>query len=79
MDEWMDRWMACDFTSFSTVFQSYNERLCAMEEWVEKLSETDSIKFKISSKTPRGKKDITKRHNHRHHKQQPGEWNHKQN
>ena len=30
--------------------------------------ETDSIKFKISSKTPRGKKNSTKRHHHRHHK-----------
>ena len=38
-----------------------------------KPSETDSIKFKISSKTPRGKKDSTKRHHHRHHKRQPGE------
>ena len=38
-----------------------------------KPSETDSVKFKISSKTPRGKKDITKRHHHRHHKRQPGE------
>ena len=38
-----------------------------------KSSETDSIKFKISSKTPRGKKDSTKRHHHRHHKRQPGE------
>ena len=36
-------------------------------------SETDLIKFKISSKTPRGKKDSTKRHHHRHHKRQPGE------
>ena len=36
-------------------------------------SETDSIKFKISSKTPRGKKDSTKRHHHRHHKRQQGE------
>ena len=35
--------------------------------------ETDSIKFKISSKTPRGEKDSTKRHHHRHHKRQPGE------
>ena len=39
----------------------------------KKTSETDSIKFKISSKTPRGKKDSTKRHHHRHHKRQPGE------
>ena len=38
-----------------------------------KNSETDSIKFKISSKTSRGKKDSTKRHHHRHHKRQPGE------
>ena len=38
----------------------------------KKLSETDSIKFKISSKTSRGKKDSTKRHHHRHHKRQPG-------
>ena len=38
-----------------------------------KPSETDSIKFKISFKTPRGKKDSTKRHHHRHHKRQPGE------
>ena len=38
-----------------------------------KPSETDSIKFKISSKTPRGKKDSTKRHHHRHHKRQPCE------
>ena len=22
---WMDRWMPCDFTSFSTVFQSYQD------------------------------------------------------
>ena len=34
---WMDGWMTCDFTSFSTVFQSSgqwaddNEMLCAME------------------------------------------------
>ena len=33
-----------------------NKRLCAMEEWEGKPSETDSIKFKISSKTPRGGK-----------------------
>ena len=38
-----------------------------------KPSETDSIKFKILSKTTRGKKDSTKRHHHRHHKRQPGE------
>ena len=38
-----------------------------------KPSETDSIKFKISSKTPRGKNDSTKRHHQRHHKRQPGE------
>ena len=36
-------------------------------------NKTDSIKFKISSKTSRGKKDSTKRHHHRHHKRQPGE------
>ena len=29
--------------------------------------------IKISSKTPRGKKDSTKRHHHRHHKRQPGD------
>ena len=44
-----------------------------LKELEGKPSETDSIKFKISSKTPRGKKDSTKRHNHRHHKRQPGE------
>ena len=38
-----------------------------------KPSETDSITFKISSKTPRGNKDSTKRHHHRHHKRQAGE------
>ena len=38
-----------------------------------KTPETDPIKFKISSKTPRGKKDSTKRHHHRHHMRQPGE------
>ena len=43
------------------------------QEQEGKPSETDSIKFKISSKTPRGKKDSTKRHHHRHHKRQPGE------
>ena len=38
MDGWMDGWKTCNCTSFSTVFQSYqdekgdeNERLCAME------------------------------------------------
>ena len=43
------------------------------KKWKGKPSETDSIKFKISSKTPRGKKNSTKRHHHRHHKRQPGE------
>ena len=38
-----------------------------------KPSETDSIKLQISPKTPRGKKDSTKRHHHRHYKRQPGE------
>ena len=38
-----------------------------------KAGETDSIKFKISSKTSRGKRDSTKRHYQRHHQQQPGE------
>ena len=51
------------------MFDKY-ERL---KEKVGKPSETDSIKFKISSKTPHGKKDRTKRHHHRHHKRQPGE------
>ena len=32
-----------------------------MEEQEGKPSETDSIKFKISFKTPRGKKDSTKK------------------
>ena len=33
-ERWVDEWMTCDFTSFSTVFQSYqdDERLCAMEQ-----------------------------------------------
>ena len=34
MDGWLDGWMDGDFTSFSTLFQSYqddNERPCAME------------------------------------------------
>ena len=31
------------------------------EKEEKKTSETDSIKFKISSKTPRGKKDSTKK------------------
>ena len=39
----------------------------------ERVRRTDSIKFKISPKTPRGKKDSTKRHHDRHHKRQPGE------
>ena len=39
-----------------------------MKEWEGKPSETDSIKLKISSKTPHGKKDSTKIHYHRHHK-----------
>ena len=43
------------------------------KELVVKLSETDSIKSKISSKTSFGKKDSTKRHHHRHHQRQPGE------
>ena len=25
IDGWMDGWMTCDFTSFSTVFQSYQD------------------------------------------------------
>ena len=25
MDRWMDNWMTCDFTSLSTVFQSYQD------------------------------------------------------
>ena len=35
--------------------------------------ETDSIKFKITSKTSRGKKDNTNRHHHNYHRRQPGE------
>ena len=34
--------------------------ICITEVWEGKPSETDSIKFKISSKTPRRKKDSTK-------------------
>ena len=37
-----------------------NYRLIALTRVVRKSSETDSIKFKISSKTSRGKKDSTK-------------------
>ena len=37
------------------------------QEQEGKPSETDSIKSKISPKTPRGKKDGAKRHHHRHH------------
>ena len=44
-----------------------------VERVVGKPSETDPIKFKISSKTSRGKKDSTKRHHQRYHKRQPGE------
>ena len=54
----------------STIFVQISNEL---KEYVGKPSETDSIKFKISSKTTRGKKDSTKRHHHRHHKRQPGE------
>ena len=42
-----------------------------LQEQEGKPSETDSIKFKISSKTSRGKKKSTKIHHHRHHKRQP--------
>ena len=45
----------------------------SVQEYVGKPSETDSIKSKISSKTVRGEKDITKRHHHRHHQRQPDE------
>ena len=41
---------------------------CHLSELVGKPSETDSIKFKISSKTSRGKKGM-----HKKHKRQPGE------
>ena len=41
-----------------------------MEKKVGKISDTDSIKSKISPKTSRGK-NSTKRHHHRHHQRQP--------
>ena len=53
--------------------QKIGKNRCLMLEQEGKSSENDSIKFKISSKTPRGKKDSTKRHHHGHHKRQPGE------
>ena len=40
-----------------SVFELFDR---VLKEKEEKTSETDSIKFKISSKTPRGKKDSTK-------------------
>ena len=52
---------------------SKNEWKAILKEEEGKSPETDSIKFKISSKTHCGKKDSTKRHHHRHHKRQPGE------
>ena len=44
-----------------------------LEERVGRKTLRNWLKFKISSKTPRGKKDSTKSHHHRHHKRQPGE------
>ena len=40
------------------------------QEQAGKSPETDPIKFKIPSKTSRGKKDRTRRYHHRRHKQQ---------
>ena len=48
-------------------------QICSDIKQEGKPSETDSIKFKISSKASREKKDSTKRQHHRHHKRQPGE------
>ena len=63
-------------TEFKSGFRhqrSTNDHLVRLERVGRKILRTDSIKLKISSKTPRGKKDSTKRHHHSHHKRQPGE------
>ena len=63
------------FRKFIT-FIRLRKKFISKYVWIRvgrKPSETDSVEFKISSKTPRGKKDSTKRHHHRHHKRQPGE------
>ena len=57
----------------NVVRKTHTTSCCDLQEQEGKPSETDSIKFKIISKTPRGNKDSTKRHHHRHHKRQPGE------
>ena len=37
MDGWMDEWIICNFMSFSTVFQSYQDdgqmRMKGCEQW----------------------------------------------
>ena len=63
-------------SSIPNYFKNYEVPIICYKynkEWEEKTSETDSIKFKIPSKTPRGKKTAQKRHHHKHHKRQPGE------
>ena len=59
--------------AYSSLYLSNFLSFHTLKELEGNSSETDSIKFKISSKTPRGKKDSTKRHHHRHHKRQPGQ------
>ena len=41
----MNGWMICDFTSFSTVFQLYQDdgRLCAMGPWYGNVQLKDAI------------------------------------
>ena len=58
---------------FTCVFYVIRANSLMCKRWKENPQKLTQIKFKISSKTPRGKKDSTKRHHHRHHKRQPGE------
>ena len=46
---------------------------CLCKSRKENPQKLTQLSFKISSKTPRGKKDSTKRHHHRPPKRQPGE------
>ena len=54
--------MSCFFYESSFLYQGLSkEQKSRKKKKKKKNSETDSIKFKISSKTPRGKKDSTKK------------------
>ena len=65
------RWLRSTIKMKHAALKQFLSTLCkSRKENPQKLTQLSS---RSHPKTPRGKKDSTKRHHHRHHKRQPGE------